>query len=326
MIDPLPVALFAGDNNMKPLRCAVVGVGYLGKFHAQKYAALPDCELVAVVDSHPEQARAVAEQNGTQALTDYRELLGRVDAVSIVVPTSLHFQVARDFLEAGSHVLVEKPITVMVEQADELIRVAREKNLRLMVGHLERFNAALLGLDLSQGKPLFIESHRLAPFNPRANDVSVVLDLMIHDIDIILAVVDSEVERIDAKGVTVLTSDTDIANARITFKSGCVANVTASRVSLKVERKMRMFMPNCYISVDFQNRVLSQHRKGEREMFPGVPEIVGEESVFENGDALLEEIRHFVACVREGREPLVTGQAGRRALATAIEIARLLKG
>lgn len=310
---------------MKPLRCAVVGVGYLGKFHAQKYAALPDCELVAVVDSHPAQARAVAEQNGTEALTDYRDLLGRVDAVSIVVPTLLHFQVARDFLKAGSHVLVEKPITVTVEEADELIRLAREKNLRLMVGHLERFNAALLGLDLSQGKPLFIESHRLAPFNPRANDVSVVLDLMIHDIDIILDIVDSEVERIDAKGVTVLTSDTDIANARLTFKSGCVANVTASRVSLKVERKMRMFMPNCYVAVDFQNRVLSRHRKGEKEMFPSVPEIVGEESVFESGDALMEEIRHFVACIREGREPLVSGQAGRRALATAIEIGRLLK-
>ena len=193
-----------------------------------------------------------------------------------------------------------------------------------MVGHLERFNAALLELDLTQDKPLFIESHRLAPFNPRANDVSVVLDLMSHDIDIILDIVDSEVERIDAKGVTVLTSDTDIANARITFKSGCVANVTASRVSLKVERKMRMFMPSCYVSVDFQNRVLARHRKGEREMFPGVPEILSEESVFENGDALMEEIRHFIGCIREGRDPLVSGQAGRRALATAIEITRLL--
>jgi predicted dehydrogenase len=310
---------------MQALRCAVIGVGYLGKFHAQKYAALPDCELLAVVDSNPVQAQAVAEANRTRAVADYRELLGQVDAVSIVVPTSLHFEVARDFLAAGAHVLVEKPITVTVAEADELIRLARQNNLRLMVGHLERFNAALLGLDLSQGKPLFIESHRLAPFNPRANDVSVVLDLMIHDIDIILDIVDSEVERIDAKGVTVLTSDTDIANARLAFKSGCVANVTASRASLKVERKMRMFMPNCYVSVDFQNRVLAKHRKGEREMFPGVPEIVSEESAFENGDALMEEIKHFVACVREGREPLCSGQAGRRALATAIEITRLLK-
>jgi predicted dehydrogenase len=310
---------------VKKLKCAVVGVGYLGKFHAQKYAALPECELIAVVDSNADAARTVAESNQTRALTEYRDLLGRVDAVSIVVPTSLHFEVAREFLTAGAHVLVEKPITVTVDEADELIRIAAEKRRVLMVGHLERFNAAILGLDLAHGKPLFIESHRLAPFNPRANDVSVVLDLMIHDIDIILDVVDSEVERIDAKGVTVLTADTDIANARISFKNGCVANVTASRVSLKVERKMRLFMPNAYVSVDFQNRVLARHQKGTREMFPGVPEIVSEESVFENGDALMEEIRHFVGCIRDGREPLVSGRAGRRALATATEITRLLK-
>ena len=313
------------EQDVKQIQCAVVGTGYLGRFHAEKYAALPDCELVAVVDTNPEAAQAVAEKNGTRALTDYKALLGKVDAVSIVVPTSLHFTVARDFLAAGAHVLVEKPITVTLEEADELIELAQRHDRRLMVGHLERFNAALLGLDLVHEKPLFIESHRLAPFNPRANDVSVVLDLMIHDIDIILDLVDSEVERIDAKGVTVLTSDTDIANARLTFRNGCVANVTASRASLKVERKMRMFMPNRYLSVDFQNRILAQYRKGEREMFPGVPEILSEESVFENGDALMAEIKHFIACIQEGREPLVSGLAGRRALATATEITRLLK-
>jgi predicted dehydrogenase len=309
---------------MSRLKCAVVGVGYLGKFHAEKYAALPDCELVAVADVDPQAAQQVAEKNGTRAVADYKELLGRVDAVSIVVPTSLHYRVARDFLAAGAHVLVEKPITVTVEEADELVRLAEDRRRVFMVGHLERFNAALLGLDLSEDKPIFIESHRLAPFKPRANDVSVILDLMIHDIDIILDLVDSAVERIDAKGVAVLTGDIDIANARIAFRNGSVANVTASRVSLKVERKMRLFMPNAYVSVDFQNRVLACHRKGQGEMFPGVPEIVSEESVFENGDALMEEIRHFVGCVREGREPLVSGQAGRRALATATEITRLL--
>lgn len=310
---------------MNRLRCAVIGVGYLGKFHAQKYAMLPDCELVAVADNNLETARGVAEVSNTSAVADYRDLLGQVDAVSIAVPTNLHYRIARDFLESGAHVLVEKPMTVTLEEADELIRIAGANDLRLMIGHLERFNSALLGLDLTQGKPLFIESHRLAPFNPRANDVSVVLDLMIHDIDIILDIVDSEVERIDANGVTVLTGDTDIANARLSFKNGCVANVTASRVSLKVERKMRMFMPNCYVSVDFQNRVLTRHRKGEREMFPGIPEIISEESVFANGDALLEEIRHFVECIQQRREPLVSGTAGRRALATATEITRLLK-
>jgi predicted dehydrogenase len=309
---------------MSSLKCAVVGVGYLGKFHAEKYAALPDCELVAVVDTDLATAQAIAEKTACQALTDYRELLGRVDAVSIVVPTSLHHQVAKDFLTGGAHVLVEKPITVTVAEADELVRIGEEKRRTLMVGHLERFNAALLALDLTEDKPIFIESHRLAPFKPRANDVSVVLDLMIHDIDIILDLVDCEVDRIDAKGVPVLTGDIDIANARISFKNGSVANVTASRVSQKVERKMRMFMPKAYISVDFQNRVLTRHRKGEGEMFPGIPEIVSEESVFEGGDALLEEIKHFVACIRNRREPLVSGHAGRRALATATEITRLL--
>ncbi|MDD2801921.1 MAG: Gfo/Idh/MocA family oxidoreductase [Methylobacter sp.] len=308
---------------MKKLKCAVIGTGYLGKFHAEKYASLPDCELVAVVDTNEIAAKTVAEKFGAQALTDYKSLLGKVDAVSIVVPTTLHHVVSRDFLNAGAHVLVEKPITVTVAEADELIAIAKEKNLILQVGHLERFNPAVLGLDKEE-KPLFIESHRLSPFNPRANDVSVVLDLMIHDIDIILALVDSEVERIDASGTPVLTQGTDIANARITFKNGCVANVTASRISLKMERKMRMFKPNSYVSVDFQNRVLVKHRTGKKEMFPGIPEIETEESVFESGDALLEEIKHFVNCIHTGKNPLVSGEAGKRALETAIQITRLL--
>jgi predicted dehydrogenase len=310
-------------REMKKLRCAVIGTGYLGKFHAEKYASLPDCELAAVVDIDETTARNIAEKHGAKPLTDYRELLGQVDAVSVVVPTTLHHRVAKDFLSAGAHVLVEKPITVTLEEADELIAIAQEKNRILQVGHLERFNPAVLGLDKEE-KPLFIESHRLAPFNPRANDVSVVLDLMIHDIDIILALVDSEVERIDASGTAVLTSGTDIANARLLFKNGCVANVTASRISMKLERKMRLFRPSSYVSVDFQNRVLTKHRTGEKEMFPGIPEIVTEESVFATSDALLEEIRHFAACIRSGEKPLVPGEAGRRALATAIRITELL--
>jgi predicted dehydrogenase len=310
---------------MNKLKCAVIGAGYLGKFHAEKYASLKDCELVAVVDINAEAAQLVAEKYGAVAMTDYHELLGKVDAVSVVVPTSFHHAVSKDFLNAGCHVLVEKPITVTVEEADELIAIAHDKNVILQVGHLERFNPAVRGLDTLDEKPLFIESHRLAPFNPRANDVSVVLDLMIHDIDIILALVGSEVEHIDASGTAVLTQGTDIANARITFKNGCVANVTASRISLKMERKMRMFRPCSYISVDFQNRVLVKHRTGDKEMFPGIPEIVTEESVFEAGDALLEEIKHFVNCIKTGDNPLVSGEAGRKALATAIEITKFLK-
>jgi len=309
---------------MKKLKCAVIGTGYLGKFHAEKYASLADCELVAVVDINAEAAQRVAEKHGAQALTDYHALLGKVDAVSIVVPTTLHYQVAKDFLNNGAHILVEKPITVTVAQADELIALAKEKNRILQVGHLERFNPAILALDNMENKPLFIESHRLSPFNPRANDVSVVLDLMIHDIDIILALVNSDIARIDASGTAVLTQGTDIANARLTFKNGCVANVTASRISMKTERKMRLFQPSAYLSVDFQNKVLMKYRTGEKEMFPGIPEIITEESVFATSDALLEEIKHFVDCIHTGKNPLVSGEAGRKALATAIEITHLI--
>ncbi|MCK4841257.1 MAG: Gfo/Idh/MocA family oxidoreductase [Methylococcales bacterium] len=308
---------------MSKLKCAVIGTGYLGKFHAEKYASLDNCELVAVVDINEQAAQEVADKHGAQALTDYESLLGNVDAVSIVVPTSLHHLVSKDFLNAGVHVLVEKPITVTVAEAEELIAIAKEKNVILQVGHLERFNPAVMGLD-KEAKPLFIEAHRLSPFNPRANDVSVVLDLMIHDIDIILALIDSDIERIDASGTAVLTTGTDIANARLTFKNGCVANVTASRISMKMERKMRMFRPCSYISIDFQNKVLTKHKTGDKEMFPGVPEIVSEESVFESGDALLEEIKHFVECIETGSNPLVSGEAGKRALETAIEITKLL--
>lgn len=308
---------------MKKLKCAVIGTGYLGKFHAEKYMNHPDCELVAVVDIDLNSATLIAEKYHTNAYTDYRALLSTLDAVSIVVPTSLHHQVATDFLNAGVHVLVEKPITVTVKEADELIAIADEKKRVLQVGHLERFNPAILGLD-NESSPLFIESHRLSPFNPRANDVSVVLDLMIHDIDIILALVGSEVARIEASGTPVLTQGTDIANARLTFKNGCVANVTASRISLKMERKMRMFRPCSYISVDFQNKILTKHRTSEQEMYPGIPKIETEEFVFKESDALQAEINHFIDCIQHNTTPLVSGVAGRHALETAIKITDLL--
>ncbi len=309
---------------MSKLKCAVIGTGYLGKFHAEKYANIDDCELVAVVDVNEDVAKEVADKHNARALMDYQSLLGEVDAVSIVVPTSLHHSVAKDFLQAGAHVLVEKPITVTAEEAEELIEIARQNKRVLQVGHLERFNPAVMGLDKIEEKPLFIESHRLSPFNPRANDVSVVLDLMIHDIDIILALVDSDLEKMDACGTAVLTQGVDIANARLTFKNGCVANVTASRISMKMERKMRMFRPSSYVSIDFQNRVLTKHKTGKKEMFPGIPEIETEESVFENGDALMEEIRHFVDCIKTGKKPLVSGEDGKRALETAIAISQIM--
>jgi predicted dehydrogenase len=313
-------------TEMEKIRTTVIGVGYLGRFHAQKYATLDDAELVAVVDINPDTATRVAEECKTEAVSDYHQLLGKVDAVSIVVPTQLHYQVAKDFLDSGIHVLLEKPMTVTVAEADELIEIARRKQRVLQVGHLERFNSAVLALEGVLKDLQFIESHRLTPFNPRGTDVNVVLDLMIHDIDIIQKMVASPITSIDAKGGAVLTREYDIANARIKFENGCVANVTASRVSMKSQRKMRIFQADAYISIDFQDKILSIHRKGEKEIFPGIPEITSEESIFENSDAIMAEIRAFLDAVRNGTLPPVTGEDGREALKTAIDISEQLGG
>jgi predicted dehydrogenase len=244
--------------------------------------------------------------------------------VSIASPTKTHYEIARNFLRQGTHVLVEKPITSSIDEANELISIARDNQLVLQVGHLERFNAALIGVQNQLNDLEFIESHRLAPFNPRGTDVNVILDLMIHDIDIILNIVGSEVDRIDAKGTRVLSDTTDLANARIAFKNGCVANVTASRVSLKSERKMRFFQQDRCFTVDFQDRVLKVYHKGDKEIFPGVPEIVTDRTHFADSDAILAETRAFIESVRSGGAPLVSGEDGKRALQTAIRITELL--
>lgn len=306
------------------IRSAVIGVGYLGKFHAQKYAQQPDAKLVAVCDTNLSTAQTLAEQLGTRAVDNIDALLPEVDALSIVVPTQQHYQIAKKCLLAGKHILLEKPMTTTVAEAQELVDIAREKNLVLQIGHLERFNPAILALENVLSTPMFIESHRVAPFNPRGADVNVILDLMIHDIDIILDIVDADVTHIDAKGVAVLSKDIDIANARIKFANGCVANVTASRAGMKSERKMRVFQHDAYISVDFQNKKLGIHRKGHGEQFPGVANIDSQEQVFEQGDALNAEIVSFLNSIKQGQPPKVSGDAGMRALAAAIEITRLL--
>lgn len=310
---------------MSRLDCAVIGVGHVGRYHAEKYTALSDFNLTAVVDMDIELARRVASKYGCAALTDYRELLGKVDAVSIAVPTNLHFEVARNFLETGSHVLIEKPITETVDQANELVELAITKKQILQVGHIERFNIAMSGLDFSTLRPRFIESYRISPFTQRSNDVNVILDLMIHDIDIILDIVDSEIKSIDANGTSILTGMIDIANARITFKNDCVANITASRVSLKKERKIRLFMPNCYISLDLQNKVMKKYSLSEGKNKSDIKDIYSEEIKYEPGDALLEEIKDFQKCIQSGNEPKVSGKSGQRALETAIRITDLIK-
>lgn len=307
------------------IKTAVIGAGYLGKFHAEKYAALPNSKLVAIVDTRREVAGTLAAKYNTEALTDYRDLFDRVDAVSIATPTSTHYAIARDCLRRGIHVLVEKPITVTVAEADELIELAAANNRKLQVGHLERFNAAVLALGDALQQPKFIESHRLAPFKLRATDVNVILDLMIHDIDIILNLIKANVTDIEASGAKVMSDSIDIANVRMAFDNGCVANVTASRVSLKAERKMRIFQDERYISIDFQNRILSQHSKVDAGDESGIPKIASHEQSFDNDDALKTEIAAFLKAIETDTPPVVTGEDGRRALQTAIRITELLQ-
>jgi predicted dehydrogenase len=305
---------------MDKIRAAVIGVGYLGRFHAQKYAQLPVCELVAVVDGREEVRKAVAGEVGTQALADYRGLLGKVDAVSVVTPTPAHFEIADAFLAAGAHVLVEKPITETPEQARALIAQAAKSKRILAVGHLERFNAAVLAAEPHITSPRFMECTRLAPYKERGTDVNVVLDLMIHDIDLVQSLANSEIESIDAIGTPVFSGEIDIANARIRFANGCVANTTASRVSLKTERKLRIFEDAAYISLDLQQKILTLIRKREGEPQPGQLPVIIEEANLEQGDALKSEIESFLDCIRNNKRPLVSGEDGLRALETAIRI------
>lgn len=309
---------------MEAIRTAVIGVGYLGKFHAQKYAQLPNSRLIAVCDNNARTAAQIADELGTRAVSDFSSIRDEVDAVSIVVPTQKHFAIARECLAAGKHVLLEKPMTTTVAEAGELVELAKANSVVLQIGHLERFNPAVLALEDIMQQPLFIESHRVAPFNPRGADVNVILDLMIHDIDIILEIVDSPVTNIRAKGVAVLSKDIDIANVRLEFESGCVANVTASRAGMKSERKMRVFQHDAYISIDFQNKKVGIHRKGKTELYPGVANIESEEHELAQGDALNAEIESFLNCIQLGQQPKVSGEDGLRALETAIEITRLL--
>lgn len=307
-------------HTTKPLRTAVIGVGYLGRFHAQKYRELPNSELVAVVDSSADAAQKVAMELGTVGLTDFRQVLGKVDAVSVVVPTPLHFDVAGAFLEQGVHVLVEKPITETLAQAQALIDIARRKRCVLQVGHLERFNPAVQAAAKIIRTPRFIESHRLAPFKQRGTEVSVVLDLMIHDIDLIQELVGQSIASIDAVGAQVFSQDIDIANARLRFEGGCVVNTTASRVSLKQERKLRIFQDDAYLSIDLQQKILTVVRKKDTGPVESPAQVAIDEQSFEQGDALKSEIEAFLGAIRDGTKPVVTGEDGMRALATAIQI------
>jgi predicted dehydrogenase len=308
-----------------PVRTAVIGVGYLGRFHAQKYAQLPGSKLIAVVDANEEVARRVGAELGVEALSDYRALLGRVDAVSVAVPTPLHHEVAGTLLDHGVHVLVEKPIATTVDEARDLIARGKARGAVLQVGHLERFNPAIVAAVSRLGTPRFVESARLAPFKQRGTDVSVVLDLMIHDIDLIQELVGRPIATIDAVGATVFSGEIDIVNARIRFEGGCVANTTASRISLKQERKLRVFQDDAYMSIDLQQKILTVIRKKDAAPVESPAQVAIEEASYDQGDALLAEIDAFLQAVRNGTSPLVTGEDGLRALDTAMRITALVK-
>lgn len=308
------------ENSGSNLRTAVIGVGYLGKFHAQKFAEVRDSDLIAVVDIDEQVRESVASSLGVDAVDDYRKLIGCVDAVSVVVPTPAHFEIAKAFLESGTNVLVEKPITETVEQASRLIDTAAKHDVVLQVGHLERFNPAVRALKSLLNNPRFVESVRIAPYQDRGTDVDVVLDLMIHDIDLVQYIAGSPIERIEAVGAAVITDKPDVANARIRFESGCVANVTASRTSLKVERKIRIFQQACYFSADLHKKAVSVYRKGASTIGDLQLPISIEQLACDGDDALRLEIESFLQSVRNGTPPVVTGEDGRQALETAIDI------
>jgi len=298
---------------MDKIRVAVIGTGHLGSIHAKLYKEIPGCSLEAVCDTDKKNLEAVSAKLGVLGVLDYRKLYGKVDAVSIATPTKMHFKAAASFLNNKIHTLVEKPFTPTIEEADSLIKIAEDNGLILQVGHIERFNSAFSATKKIIKEPKFIECHRLSPFPNRSLDVGVVLDIMIHDIDIILGLVNSAVEKMESVGVNVLTQFEDIANARITFKNGCVANLTASRISEEIVRKIRIFQKNTYISLDYKNAQAKVYRKG-------LLKITKEDLPIEKEEPLKKELESFIECVRENKQPLVSGPVAREALKCALEI------
>ena len=308
---------------MTTVRAGVIGVGHLGQHHARLYALLPDCALAGVTDQDPARAKVIADRHGVQAFATVADLLRRVDVVSVAVPTSAHYAVAKTCLQAGKHVLVEKPIAVEPAEAQELVALARAQGCQLQVGHSERFNPIMLAMRSQILRPAFIECHRLSSFSERGTDVDVVLDLMIHDLDLVLSLNPGTVEEVRAAGVPVLSSTVDIANARIQFASGCVANLTASRVSLNRMRRMRVFQRDRYVSIDFQTRqgMVSRRaaREGER------PTVDIEEFKGSDDEPLKLQLASFLEAVRHGSRPLVSGDDGAAALAVAHQVLQAIE-
>ena len=298
------------------IKVGVIGVGYLGQYHAEKYMALSGAELVGVMDINPKRAETIAKRCKCEAFPKLESLLDKVEAVSIVVPTHAHFTVAKTCLETGKHVLLEKPMTTSLEEADTLIDLAHKNNLIFQIGHLERFNPAVIALFPYLDNPLFIESHRLGLSLERGTDVDVILDLMIHDLDIVLVTVPAELVEVRAVGVPVVSKNIDIANVRLEFSNRCVANLTASRISTKKMRKIRFFQKDAYFSLDYAQRELVIVKKESKDLLPFSHEVLK----FEKNDPLKEEIANFIQCIKEKKSPVISGEDGRYVLAIALKI------
>ena len=297
---------------------AVIGVGHFGKYHAEKIMRLPRVKLVAVADTNAQRAAEMGNLFGVDTVTDYRELVGQIDAVSVVVPTSEHYQIAKAFLERRTDVLVEKPMTATLDTAQDLIEIARRNDRILQVGHLERFSGMIGMLRKHVRRPLYIDCQRIAPFKERGTDINVILDLMIHDLDFIMCLVDSPIWSADAAGAPVFSEREDIASARIKFANGCIANIVASRISFKTERRMRIFEPDQYVSVDFDRGVIKTMRKATGGNPSSFPPVLVEEVKYREGDPLEQEIEAFVHSVASRQKPAVSGEEGAKALEAAI--------
>ena len=311
---------------MKKLRLGVVGAGYIGELHTRKYSAMEDVDLVGIADINFERAREMARKYNTNAYDSYSGLLPHVNGLSLTVPTISHFDLGNDILNHGIHLLIEKPITLKPEDADALIETAKKNHAVLQVGHIERFNPAVIKMESFISRPALIESHRLSAFTKRGTDVDIVLDLMIHDLDIILHIVHSEVKEIDATGMSVISNKIDVASARIAFFGGAVANLTASRVSSESHRVIRVFQPDINISVDCGKRKINLARfASDNRDSTDSPSIVYEEEEFPNSDPLNDQIRSFLDTIKNGTTPRVSGVDGRRALAVALDIIDRIK-
>ena len=307
---------------MSKVKVAVIGIGYLGEFHAQKYKVNKNAELVGIVDTNKQRCDDISKKIGVKAYNDYKLITDHVDAVSIVVPTHLHYEIAKYFIDNKKHVLIEKPFASNIKEARSLRKVSEEREIILQIGHLERFNKAFVKLKNNVKNPLFIECNRISPFKIRGTEVDVIMDLMIHDIDIIMSLNKSKIKNIQASGISVLTNKTDIANARIVFEDNCVCNLSSSRISDKVERKMRVFQKNAYFSLDYQKSNLDSYKKVKNNDLTSIEKT---QVAFSKNDSLKEEINSFIECIKNKNKAVVNATDGLNALKYALKISNLIK-